>query len=335
MGGEGSGRLPNPETIAQRMAGIPARSVQEFMPAGVGVQQAAKLSSIGQGNAFSTDYLYLNNNSVAAAKASNLVTSDYVVVAKDLEAPGFAFVVASPAAGNRGVFKAVKCSGNLTAPAVPIGTDQNVFSLLGAIYDGTDTEATAGITFYVDGAVSNNVAPQRISFLTSETNGAARTERMTIKADGKVGIGNTAPSYLLHLTGDTGFSVDGTGRTDGVTINHTGVGNYQLNHEGTGQLTIKSTGGGVILQAGTSSDNLTFNTGDTTGARITIIGGAGADLGNVGIGTTTPDQRLDVSGNIQIGAWTTPTAVSGNTILFTSGNSLWSLNGFNVFKLLN
>lgn len=76
-----------------------------------------------------------------------------------------------------------------------------MLSFLGAIYDGAATQATALIDFVVDGAVSVNTAPQRIGFFTGPTNGASRTERMTVKSDGNVGIGTTSPGGRLHVSG--------------------------------------------------------------------------------------------------------------------------------------
>lgn len=43
----------------------------------------------------------------------------------------------------------------------------------------------------------------RISFVTSETTSAARAERLTIKSDGKIGIGTTSPSARLHTLSTT------------------------------------------------------------------------------------------------------------------------------------
>ena len=91
-----------------------------------------------------------------------------------------------------------RARGTIASPAVPLMGD-GVFEFLGRIYDGNNMKATAGMQFTVDGVVSDEVAPQRIDFLTG--NAASRISRMTIKSDGKIGIGNLTPTHLLELSG--------------------------------------------------------------------------------------------------------------------------------------
>jgi hypothetical protein len=136
-----------------------------------------------------------------------------LLISEEGVAPSVAIVSAGADSGDRAVFKGTRCDGTLSSPTVPSINDY-VLSLLGAIYDGTDPEGTASVDFLVDGAVSANVAPQRISFATSATNGAGRTDRLTIKSDGKIGIGTiTVPhasvgAALLAIEG-ANSSVDG------------------------------------------------------------------------------------------------------------------------------
>jgi hypothetical protein len=119
--------------------------------------------------------------------------------------------------GNRGVFKSTRSRGTLSTPLVPNNND-NVFSLLGSIYDGTTTNiSTAAINMDVDGSVTAGIAPQRITFWTgtgsSYASGNTRVERMRIDSIGYVGIGVTGPSAKLHVLGGTSspvFKVDGT-----------------------------------------------------------------------------------------------------------------------------
>ncbi len=144
------------------------------------------------------------------------------------------------------------------------------------------------------------------AFAIQETDGVSEgnlrvivggSDVINVTPTGNVGIGTTAPGTSLHVRSDTGIRSQGAGRSDGVDITHTSVGNYKIDSTGTGSLTVMSSGGPLQLQGGTSSDDLIFRTGDTTGTRVTIKGGAGSDLGFVGIGTTSPAVKLDVSAN--------------------------------------
>jgi hypothetical protein len=125
------------------------------------------------------------------AVAASLLSNDCVLISKEDGACGQTIVIASDASdSHRGVFKGVRARGDLDAPSAANDNDY-VLSFLGAIFDGTDTEATASIDFYVDGAVSSNVAPQRITFSTSTTNTASRAQRMTVASNGGIGIGTS------------------------------------------------------------------------------------------------------------------------------------------------
>jgi len=128
---------------------------------------------------------------------------------------GSRIVVASSAGpGSRGIFAGFRARGTFGTPLVPL-EDDLVFSFSGLIYDGVNCELTAEIDFWVDGTVSENVAPQRISFMTGETDAASRVERMVIKADGKIGMGTiTVPhggvgTALLALEGTNASTADG------------------------------------------------------------------------------------------------------------------------------
>lgn len=245
-----------------------------------------------------------------------LLTTDKVIMTYGDTAPGFAFVVASDVSGShRGVFKAVRARGTLTTPTVPINND-TVLSFLGAIYDGVNTEATGIIEFYVDGTVSENVCPMRISFVTSETSASARVERMSIKADGSIlfGRGNThatPPSPLLRLTNGSGTNIAG------------------------GHLTIRSslatgnaaTGDVIFEGANAGASGSTLQTATT---RMIIKGGSG----NVGIGVTSPTAYLHLKAGTAT-ANTAPLKLTAGTINTTpesgamefDGNSLYFTQG--------
>ncbi len=65
--------------------------------------------------------------------------------------------------------------------------------------DGTDYITGATITANVDGTPGANDMPGRLVFSTTADGAVSPTERMRIDSSGRVGIGTTAPSSLLHV----------------------------------------------------------------------------------------------------------------------------------------
>ena len=111
------------------------------------------------------------------------------------------------------------------------------------------------------------------------------SSRMRITADGKVGINTTAPSHQLHIKGPS--SAYGAMRIEST-----------------------STGHGAIINLGDSTDEdygqiVQFASSAGEGGRMRFIAGGTETLnlrgGKVGIGTTSPDVKLDVRGEIAVG----------------------------------
>jgi hypothetical protein len=101
------------------------------------------------------------------------------------------------------------------------------------------------------------------------TNNQVTAEKMRISNAGNVGIGTTAPQQKLHVNG---------------TIRTTAIENDQVN-----DLNISSTS-----SINSSAMTHTWFTASTERMRISV-------LGNVGIGTSAPQQPLDVNGGIKMG----------------------------------
>lgn len=166
-----------------------------------------------------TDYFHISDsNAVAAA----LITSDVIVISAFDTAAGVGIAVAGPDSTDRAFFKGTRSDGTLASPTVPSDGDL-VLSFLGAIYDGATSEGTAAIDFFVDGTVTENNAPQGINFVTSETTAVARTVKVTIKADGKMGVGTEDPDDVVDIVGrlriqDT--KADATNKTVRIRLGH-------------------------------------------------------------------------------------------------------------------
>ena len=133
--------------------------------------------------------------------------------------------------------------------------------------------------------------------LALETNG---TTRMYISSLGDVGIGNTGPSEKLDVEGN----IYANGYIQGISAivsDQSGVSTFGSN---SGTRSIR------VGRAGTSND-------------IFITGSSG----NVGIGTTTPNAKLDVSGSaIVTGSLTVTNGITGS--LF--GTSSWAISASNA-----
>ncbi|MGY8953972.1 MAG: hypothetical protein ACKVJP_11465 [Flavobacteriales bacterium] len=153
------------------------------------------------------------------------------------------------------------------------------------------------------------------SFQFSQKTGAATAnDLMTIKGNGNVGIGTAAPSSLLHLKAATPIvtlensSANGTSGIDigvgtgnrisyldligddvnsdyGLRISRSGHRSF-ISHNGTNELFIQTKNSAPIVLTTNSIERL----------RIT-------NAGNIGIGTPTPDAKLQVvGGNIKVDA---------------------------------
>ena len=121
-------------------------------------------------------------------------------------------------------------------------------------------------------AVASNTVGASSSFTISTTSEAANTltERMRITSAGNVGIGTNAPTAKLHIANAGGFvALRATDTTNSVT----------------GEFVTGSTS--VDLRSATSHP-VTFGTNNTERVRID-------SSGNVGIGTTAPSAKLEVT----------------------------------------
>jgi hypothetical protein len=93
--------------------------------------------------------------------------------------------------------------------------------------DGSDLETGASIVGEVDGTPGDNDMPGRLVFKTTADGADSATARMTIKSDGKVGIGTSAPiGGGLDILGDEEALVVRTGDSGrvGIVLKNTGTG---------------------------------------------------------------------------------------------------------------
>ena len=136
-----------------------------------------------------------------------------------------------------------------------------------AYFNGADgSESTlyfGGISSYSSGRILYDDSSKFLSLYTNSG------ERMRITSTGNVGIGTTDPKSKLHLydSGDPSIILD-TGGTDW----HIAIDDSE-------------------------TDQLVFGTGQAVGTAGKMVIDTN---GNVGIGTTSPDTKLEVVGNVSI-----------------------------------
>jgi hypothetical protein len=99
---------------------------------------------------------------------------------------------------------------------------------LGAIIfqgaNGSSFTDSASIIAYVDGAPgASNDMPGRIVFSTTADGSGSTTERMRITNQGFVGIGTTAPTSALQVSGFLDFAPDSLGVHMGIANAYTGI----------------------------------------------------------------------------------------------------------------
>ena len=260
--------------------------------AGVDATERMRITSagnVGIGTTSPSEKLEVNGNILVNKGTTNrtaYVSDDGLYISRTTVANSYTSSITadSSSSGNNLNIKArsrisLILNGNTTLVAddlgrVGIGTTTptrklhvvNTSSQTVALFDGGNNNAgeiafknstTTGDTYVTIGAIGNDMSLS-----------AGANERMRITSSGNVGIGTTSPLYNLHIA-DTDATIN-LAKTDGDQYLRL-VGGSGTNSDVIAQrtLTLQALSGNVLLQP----------------------------TGNVGIGTTTPSQKLDVAGN--------------------------------------
>lgn len=115
---------------------------------------------------------------------------------------------------------------------------------------------------------------------------------VTILDSGDVGIGTTSPQSKFHVDGGT-VRVDNTSTNSTVVVNRT---------DGKAAALSAGTNGGIFLYD--NSGNFAIRSQSSENVIAGVAGGSVAELvvdgGNIGMGTASPSEKLDVVGNAEI-----------------------------------
>jgi hypothetical protein len=150
-------------------------------------------------------------------------------------------------------------------------------------------------------------------------------ERMRIDSDGNVGIGTTSPDAQFHL--------EETSVTPGYSLTGRAVAVFERNAAMSIVLRSSNTGSSTIDFADAAAQapgRLIYNHSDNS----TQFVGNGSERmridssGNVGIGTTSPSEKLQVNGNIQVGVGNSKEAlIQGTNSGRVASNPAYSFSG--------
>ena len=173
---------------------------------------------------------------------------------------------------------------------------------------GQGTSSTDGMTVFLDSSGSGGLwlrEAQALRFATSST------ERMRVTSAGNVGIGTTSPDQLLDVS-RTATTFSGASTDQGAVIRISNPSNWENGYDGNGFI------GGIEFHSGDTSEGGPGVFGAIKQRQLTYYNHQAMcfftrpyngtltermridSSGNVGIGTASPSNKLDVAGNVSL-----------------------------------
>jgi hypothetical protein len=187
---------------------------------------------------------------------------------------------------------------NNTSEITVVNTTSNVFQLT---REGTGSKYGARASFKLGKwDMTDNRSKTRLDINLADNNYAVDTNIMTIRSDGKVGIGHTVPEAFLEVkcsgVGDTGLLVHNHDNGDAIISAKTDLaeGNAFSSYVN------GNTGWSVGITGVEGDFRITENATEVSDVNATAIYINGANS-NVGIGTDATRGEMEVNGNVVIG----------------------------------
>jgi hypothetical protein len=239
----------------------------------------------------------VNIHSIYGASASSRVTTFFSIDGQGQASPlafgnGTTEAMRIDSSGNVGIGTSSPSS---IANYVVVET-QGDTTTTGGIYYTSSSDSSQKAHFYVGGGVGY-LGTQTNHPLAFTTNNA---ERMRIDASGNVGIGTSSPSADLQINdGNTTRGVAGTFHMYGSAVN--GDAGDVSNEIFFRDESVSGWGGAFIRTVRSEDDQngkdaLTFGTSTYGGSAVERV--RIDDSGNVGIGTSSPAEKLDISQSV-------------------------------------
>jgi len=269
---------------------------------GIIVSGSAYLESISQSlqtnvlgyNATTNEVFYQSTASLVPSTASFAVTASFALNVPATASTAVSASFAQSASNARSAVTASSADTFYVRGSVGVGTTSPTSQLHVQSSNPElllyNTTTAGGTLNFVDQAWQSQITGIQGNLLF-KTGGT--TERMRIDGSGNVGIGSTAPTFTLD--------VNGAGRFNDIRLND-------------GRSLSSTSGGTAYVVLSPNNGNLTLNAYDNTKG-INVQLGAGNIImsvtgSNVGIGTTNPGYKLDVSGTARV----TSTLIGGGRI---------------------